>query len=87
MIEVEMKDGFVVNVDESCQNDWGFLTKLRKVDKGDAGVMVDVAETLLGSEEAVDRLADHLAVNGKTTVEVMVDALSEIMEAVNELKN
>ena len=87
MIEVTMKDGFVVNVDESCQNDWMFLTKLRKVDKGDAGVMVDVAETLLGSEVAVDRLAEHLAVNGRTQVDVMVDALAEIMEAVNALKN
>lgn len=84
---VEMKDGFEVNVDESCQNDWNFLTKLRKVDKGDAGLMVDVAETLLGSEEEVDRLAEHLAVDGKTTVEAMVDALTEIMESVNELKN
>lgn len=87
MITVEMKDGFVVNVDESCQNDWMFLTKLRKVDKGDAGVMVDVAETLLGSEEEVNRLAEHLKVDGKTTVEVMVDALTEIMESVNDLKN
>lgn len=87
MIEVEMKDGFVVNVDESCQNDWGFLAKLRKVDKGEAGLIVDVAEILLGGEEEVEKLAEHLAVDGKTPVDGMVDALSEIMEAVNELKN
>ena len=60
-MKVEMKDGFVVNVDESCQNDWNFLTKLRKVDKGDAGLMVDVAETLLGSEEEVDKTFAYVA--------------------------
>ena len=87
MIEVEMKDGCVVNVDESCQNDWCFLAKLRKVDKGDAGLIVDVAEILLGGEDEVERLAEHLAVDGRTPLDGMVDALSEIMESVNELKN
>ena len=86
-MKVEMKDGFVVNVDESCQNDWGFLAKLRKVDKGDAGLIVDVAEILLGGEDEVERLAEHLAVDGRTPLDGMVDALSEIMESVNELKN
>ena len=86
-MKVEMKDGFVVNVDDNCQNDWGFLAKLRKVDKGDAGLIVDVAEILLGGEDEVERLAEHLAVDGRTPLDGMVDALSEIMEAVNELKN
>ena len=53
-MKVELKDGFSVNVDENCQNDWGFLSKLRKIDKGDAGLIVDVAEILLGSEEEVE---------------------------------
>ena len=86
-MNVELKDGFSVNVDENCQNDWGFLSKLRKIDKGDAGLIVDVAETLLGGEDEVERLAKHLEVDGRTPVDGMIDALSEIMEAVNGLKN
>ena len=86
-MKAELKDGFSVNVDENCQNDWGFLSKLRKIDKGDAGLIVDVAEILLGSEEEVERLAEHLKVNGRTPLDGMIDALSEIMEAVNGLKN
>ena len=86
-MKVKLKDGFSVNVDENCQNDWGFLSKLRKIDKGDAGLIVDVAEILLGSEEEVERLAGHLEVNGRTPLDGMVDALAEIMESVNELKN
>lgn len=86
-MEVKMKDGFSVHVDENCQNDWRFLEKLRKVDKGDAGLIVDVAEMLLGSEEELDRLAEHLEVDGRTPVDAMVDALTEIMDSVNELKN
>ena len=86
-MKVELKDGFVVEVDDNCQNDWGFLSKLRKIDKGDAGLIVDVAEILLGGEDEVERLAKHLEVDGRTPVDKMVDALTEIMESVNELKN
>lgn len=86
-MKVELKDGYIANVDENCQNDWSFLAKLRKVDKGDAGLIVDVAEILLGGEDEVERLAKHLEVEGRTPVDAMVDALTEVMEAVNELKN
>lgn len=84
---VELKDGFSVNVNEECSNDWNFLTKLRKIDKGDAGLIVDVAEILLGGEKEVDKLAKHLEKDGKTPLNVMVDALTEIMESISALKN
>ena len=86
-MKVTLKDGYEVNVNEKCTNDWNYLTKLRKVDKGDYGLVVDVAEILLGGEEEVDKLAEHLAVDGITPVDTMVEALSEIMASVNELKN
>lgn len=86
-MNIELKDGFTVEVDENCQNDWGFFTKLRKIDKGDAGLIVDVAEILLGGESEVERLAKHLEVDGYTPFDVMVDTLTEIIESVNELKN
>lgn len=86
-MKVTLKDGFSVNVDEKCQNDWFFLAKLRKIEAGEASLIVDVAETLLGSEEEVNRLAEHLAVDGRTPLDGMIDTLTEVMEAVNALKN
>lgn len=86
-MKVTMKDGFSVNVNEDCSNDWNFLAKLRKIDKGDAGLIVDVAEILLGGEEEVEKLAKHLEVNGRTPLDAMVNALTEIMESINSVKN
>ena len=86
-MKANLNDGFEVQLDESCLNDWGFLTMLRKIDKGDTGLIVDIAERLLGGEEEVEKLAKHLEVDGITPADKMVDALSELMESVNELKN
>lgn len=82
-----LNDGFEVKLDEKCLNDWGFLTMLRKIDKGDTGLIVDIAEKLLGGDEEVERLAKHLEVDGITPADKMVDALTELMESVNKLKN
>lgn len=48
---------------------------------------MDIAEKLLGGEKEVDKLAKHLEVDGVTPADKMVDALTEIMESANELKN
>ena len=82
-----LNDGFEVQIDEKSLNDWRFLTTLRKIDKGETGLIVDVAELLLGGEEGVDKLAKHLEVDGITPMDKMVEAISQIMESVNELKN
>lgn len=90
-MEVNMKarlnDGYEVEIAENSLNDWNFVKTLRKIDKGDTGLIVDVAEILLGGEEEVDKLAEHLAVDGFTPADKMVEALSELMTSVNELKN
>ena len=86
-MKTKLKDGFEVTINDKCLNDWKFLTQLRKLDKGDYGLIVDVAETLLGGEVEVDRLADHFAVDGVTPVDVMAEALNEILTSANELKN
>ncbi len=86
-MKAKLNDGFEVSINENCLNDWGFLTMLRKIDKGDSGLIVDIAEKLLGGEEEVDKLAKHLEVDGMTPVDKMIDALTELMESVNELKN
>lgn len=86
-MKATLSDGFEVSISESVLNDWGFLTMLRKIDKGDTGLIVDVAEKLLGGDTEVDKLAKHLEVNGITPADKMVDALTEIMESVNKVKN
>lgn len=83
----KLKDGYEVQICDNVANDWNFLTVLRKIDKGESGMIVDAAEILLGGEEEVERLAKHLEVNGVTPVDVMVSAITELMMSVNELKN
>ena len=86
-MKATLSDGYEVQVNEKCLNDWGFLTMLRKIDKGDTGLIVDIAETLLGGEEEVGKLAKHLEVDGVTPADKMIDALTELMSSTNELKN
>ena len=86
-MKAKLNDGFEVQINEACLNDWAFLTTLRKIDKGDTGLIVDVAELLLGGEEEVNKLAKHLEVDGVTPADSMINALSESMESASELKN
>ena len=86
-MKMQLKDGFEVSVSEECFNDWKFLTMLRKIDKGDTGLIVDIAESILGGEEEVDKLAKHLEVDGVTPADSMIGAIAELLEAISELKN
>lgn len=84
---VKLSDGYEVTIDQRHLNDWNLLKMLRGIDKGESALVVDVAEILLGGEEQVNALAKHLEVDGITSIESMVDAMREIMEAATELKN
>lgn len=86
-MKAKLNDGFEAHINEACLNDWGFLTMLRRIDKGDTGLIVDIAEKLLGGEKEVEKLAKHLEENGVTPTDKMVNALTELMESVNEVKN
>ena len=86
-MNVKLKDGFEVGIAERHLNDWNLLKMLRTIDKGEAALVVDVMEILLGGEENVDALAKHLEKDGITTVDDMMQALREIIDATNELKN
>lgn len=82
-----LKDGYEVQLNDNVANDWRFFTVLRKIDKGESSLIVDAAEILLGGEEEVEKLAKHLEVNGNVTIDKMVEAITELMESVKELKN
>ena len=86
-MKVTLKDGFEVNIDEKHLSDWKLLKMFRSIDKGDAALVVDVAEILL-SGEGLEALEKHLeADDGSLPIELMVHALEEIMESATELKN
>lgn len=86
-MKVTLKDGFELSIDEKHLNDWNLLKMLRGIDKGEAALVVDVAEILLGGEEQMDALAKHLEVDGVTSIDAMVNAMREIMESASALKN
>ena len=85
-MEAKLSDGFTVTIDEKHLNDWKLLKLLRGIDKGETSLIVDVAETLLG-EDQVEELEKHLAVDGVTPIDSMVNAIREIMESQTSLKN
>lgn len=82
----QLSDGFEVEINEEHLNDWKVLKMLRGIDKGDQGMIVDVAELLL-SEEQLEALEKHLEVDGITRITAMVTALQELMNSVKEIKN
>lgn len=82
-MKITLKDGYEVTVNEPALNDWRLLKMFRKVDKGDSGLIVDIAELLLGGEEEVDKLAEHFG----QSLEDTTNAIAEIITAVGELKN
>ena len=87
-MKAKLASGFEAEINEENIESWEFLKAIRKVDKGDVAQIVDVAEMMLGSEEEVDRLAGHLKeTKGSATVEAMAEAIQELMNTANEVKN
>lgn len=82
-MKITLKDGYEVTVNEPALNDWRLLKMLRKVDKGESGLIVDIAELLLGGEEEVDKLAEHF----NQSSEDIISAITEVITTVGELKN
>lgn len=80
-------NGFDFEIDEKILDDWELLEKIRAVDKGDAGMCIDVALAFLG-EEQYEALKNHIrSENGKVTITAMRDALDCIFSACDETKN
>ena len=85
--EIVLKDGYKLIIDSELLDDWDFLETLRAIDKGDAGMIVDVMPMMLGDEQFAD-LKKHLRnENGKLKATDMVNVLYEILNASDETKN
>lgn len=82
-----LKDGFEVELLENNLDDWELLEAFYDIDNGVDGKIVMVARTLFGTD-GVEKLKNHLRdVNGKVSATAMGDAMQELFESVNKVKN
>lgn len=83
----KLKDGFEIQIDDNSLNSWDLLEVLSDIDEGETGLIVKAARLLLG-KNGVNELKEHLRNDkGKVPADVMVQAIAELMESANELKN
>lgn len=83
----KLKDGFEIQIDDNSLNSWDLLEVLSDIDEGETGLIVKAARLLLG-KNGVNELKEHLRNDkGKVPANVMVQAIAELMESANELKN
>lgn len=86
-MKAKLKDGFEAQISEDALNSWEFLELLSDIDEGEYGLIVKAARMLLG-KEGVELLKEHIRTeDGKVPADAMVNAISELMESANELKN
>lgn len=85
--KVVLSDGFEVVINKEYLDDWDFLETLSRIDKGEAGLIVDVLPVMLGAEQ-FKALKDHYREkNGKLKATKMVDVMYEILQNSDQLKN
>ena len=83
----KLQDGFEIQIEEDSLNSWDLLEVLSDIDEGETGLIVKAARILLG-KEGVSKLKEHLRnENGKVQADTMVQAIAELMESANQLKN
>lgn len=86
-MEIKTKSGFKCEIDENVLDDWELLVAFREIDKGDVGAIVDVAPRFLG-ETQYKKLMEHTRKkHGSVKASIMVQEISEIMNASNASKN
>ena len=85
--KIVLSDGYEVIIDSELLDDWDFLETLREIDKGNAGLIVDIMPMMLGDKQFAN-LKKHLRnENGRLKATDMVNVLYEILNASNETKN
>ncbi len=86
-MKAKLNDGYQTEIIEENIGDWEFLEVLSDIDEGEEGLIVKAARMMLGKEGVKD-LKEHLRnEQGKVPTASMVEALRELMESANELKN
>lgn len=87
MLRGKTESGFEFELKDDVLNDWKLIKCLRKVDKGEAQYIVDVAEILLG-EEQCEKLESFIEEKyGNLAADLMGTEIASILTATNEGKN
>jgi hypothetical protein len=83
----KLKDGFEIQIPDENVGNWELLEVLEDLSAGDSGLIVKAARMFLG-KEGLAVLKDHLRdESGRIATEDVIDALNDLMESTNELKN
>lgn len=87
MIKGNTSTGFEYEIDETKLDDWELLESFNRIDKGETGIFVDVANMLLGAEQ-MERLKEHVKKSeGRVSISGMIAELSSIFEETTAIKN
>lgn len=86
MVSVETY-GIKIIVEDDRLDDWELLELLRDYDKGNGGLIVDIMQTLLGSEQYTALKAAIKLTEGRVSSKSMVSAFNSIMTAASSTKN
>lgn len=87
MKEGKTSTGFNYILDESKADDWELLENLRRIDKGEQGLVVDVAEELLGTDQ-LNKLKKHVKeLEGRVSITGVLNEISEILGGDSTIKN
>lgn len=87
MIKGNTSTGFEYEIDETKLDDWELLESFNRIDKGETGIFVDVANMLLGAEQ-MERLKEHVKKSeGRVSISGMIAELSSIFEETTKVKN
>ena len=87
MIKGNTSTGFEYEIDETKLDDWELLESFNRIDKGETGIFVDVANMLLGGEQ-MERLKEHVKKSeGRVSISGMIAELSSIFEETTKVKN
>ena len=87
MIEGKTNTGFAFSLNEEVLDDYELVEALCDVDDGNFGSIVKVVDMLLGGEQK-KALKEHIrSLNGKVSVTMMCDEVTQIFNACNDLKN
>ena len=86
MENIVTSGGFVCTVDPETIEDVSFFLAIRRIKNGDPLALFDVAEIVLGTDQA-ERLIEHIRnESGKAPVSRFESELTEIIRRLKELK-
>lgn len=85
-MQVVLKDGFSLEIDDKKLDDYELMEALTDIDKGKAARITDAVDILLGEEKS--RLFEHIREEkGYVSMEVVQNALLEVITGLKNGKN